>query len=45
MTLIKFFSNELKANEFAKLNRGKVIIKYDWDSSKNRMIKIFIVKY
>lgn len=45
MTFIKIFSIESKANEFAKLHNGKVFIKYDWDSIKNFMIKLYVVKY
>ena len=45
MKFIKIFSIESKAMIFAKQCGGTIQIKYDWDSEKNKMIKMYIVKY
>lgn len=45
MKFIKIFQNPVKAESFAKEHGGQVNIQYDWDTIKNRMIKIYIVKY
>lgn len=43
--MIRIFVVEKNAIEFAQANTGKITIKYDWDSAKNRMIKYYVVKF
>jgi hypothetical protein len=45
MTLIKVFDSERKAVNFAADRKGKISVRYDWDSFRNKMVKEFIVKY
>lgn len=43
--LIKMFTIEKNAIAFARKHNGKIIIKYDWDDLKNRLIKFYLVKF
>ena len=45
MMLIRIFQIESKANDFAKIHNGKIEIRYNWDSIKNKMIKEYVVKF
>lgn len=42
---IKVFSVEKNAERFAKENKGKVQVRYEWDDMRNKIVKQFIVKY
>lgn len=44
-TFIKVFSVEKNAQKFAKEKGGCLIIHYDWDDMRNKVVKHFIVKY
>lgn len=43
--LMRLFTIKEKAETFAKENKGKIEIKYDWDFLKNRLVKYYIVKF
>lgn len=45
ITLVKTFITEKEADSYAKINNGKVEIKYDFDDFRNEIIKTFIVKF
>lgn len=44
ITIIKLFSEETLANNYAKENCGKIEISYDYDELTCSIIKVFIVK-
>lgn len=44
-TFIKEFRTKEKADKFAKEAKGTVVIKYDYDFSLEKIIKIYWVKY
>ena len=43
--MIRMFVVEKNAIRFATEKNGKIFIKYDWDESRNKMIKYFVVKF
>ena len=45
ITLVKIFITEKEADSYAKINNGKVEIRYDFDDFRNEIIKTFIVKF
>ena len=45
MKMIRVFTTETQAVTFAQRVQGKITIKYDWDSLRNRIVKEFIVKF
>ncbi len=42
---VKVFSVEKNAQKFAKENGGKVIVRYDWDDMRQKIVRQYIVKY
>ena len=42
---MKIFSVEKNAQKFAKEFGGKVVVRYDWDDMRQKVIRQFIVKY
>lgn len=42
---VREFNVEAQAEKFAKANGGTVTVRYDYDTLKGRIIKIFRVKY
>lgn len=44
-TFIKIFSVEKNAERFAKENKGKIQVRYDWDDMRCKIVKKFVVRY
>lgn len=42
---IKFFLSKMQAEQFAREHNGIISIVYDWDYLKNKMIKMYSVKF
>ena len=45
MNFVKEFQVEANAQKYAKAVKGKVQVRYEWDSMRNKVVKTFIVKY
>lgn len=45
MKFIKIFTNEIEATRFAEAKGARVVVRYDWDSLFERMVREFVVEY
>lgn len=45
MNFIREFSDERTAMSFARVHGGKVVIRYDWNSYANKMVKNYRVVF
>jgi recombinational DNA repair protein RecT len=45
MNFVKEFQVEVNAQKYAKSVNGKVQVRYEWDSMKNKVVKTYVVKY
>lgn len=42
---VRVFSVEKNAEKFAKENKGKVVVRYEWDDMRCKIVKQYVVKY
>ena len=44
-SFVKVFSVEKNAQKFAKESGGKVVVRYEWDDMRRKIIRQYVVKY